>query len=299
MQSSGVIGKAAWLGAGLTVLNTLVSVCADAFAKDLISGYAAPQLMVLAGMVAVLIGLTGAATGHGKIFLSTGSPALVALRSVFGVVSTAGFFLALRHLPFAELFLFIGIMPIMAAVVSGVIFREPISRPVWLALGVGFTGVLFLFPNGVEGICIGHAYGFVGSSLGTISMVLSRRICRSHTHSFAQVFYAQLACVVGGALFLGHGFAPIPPKEIELLLGYALFLIGTRWLIVVILRLLPAYVMMQIANVQFIWMVLMGQFYFGETTGLHIWIGSALVIGSGAWLLRVQHRQAQMAPRLP
>ena len=62
----GLIRDAAVLGAGLTLINTLVSVSADAIAKDLIAEFEAPQLMVIAGLVAMVLGLGAAAAGHGR-----------------------------------------------------------------------------------------------------------------------------------------------------------------------------------------------------------------------------------------
>lgn len=287
--------RTAYLGAGLTLLNTLVSVSADAIAKMLSGGYAAPQLMALAGMITVSLGLAAAAAGHARPVLHTGAPRLVALRSALGAVSTVCFFLALGWLPFAQIFLFMAIMPMMGALLSALLFREPLPRDVWLALGLGLLGMTFLFPDGLATLTTGHWIGFAASASGSASIVLSRRICRSHTHSMAQVFYAQLACLVLGLLFLPGVWKPMALADAGLLVGYTLFLVATRWLMVVILRLLPAHVVMQIGNVQFLWMVLLGEQLFGETTGLNVWLGAGLLIGSGVWLVQSQQR-ARAAP---
>ncbi|MDQ1848204.1 DMT family transporter [Gemmobacter fulvus] len=288
-----VIQRAAVIGAGLTLFNTLVSVSADAIAKDLITSYAAPQLMALSGLIAVTFGLIAAMSGQKERILSTGSPGLLALRSVLGAVSTTCFFYALRYLPFAEVFLFIAIMPVLGALFAALVLRDPVPGAVWLALCFGLTGMIFLFPEGLTAIGVGHWIGLAASATGSASIVLSRRICRSHTHSMAQVFYAQMACMIGGALFLPLVWKPMALADVGLLLAYTLFLIGTRWLMVVILRMLPAYVVMQLANVQFIWMVILGHSLFGEVTGLHIWVGSALVVGSGIWLIHAQRAAAR------
>ncbi len=287
---SQTVQRAALIGAGLTLLNTLVSVSTDAIAKDLVSSYPAPQLMLLSGGLAILAGLLAMLFGQRERILRTGTPRLVALRSALGAASTAGFFYALRDLPFAQVFLFIAIMPILAAVLSGLVLRERIGRGIWAALALGLAGMMFLFPEGRAALCWGHAYGLAASVAGSASIVLSRRICRSHTHSMAQVFYAQLACFATGLVIAPFVWLPMETGDLGLLALYTAFLIGTRWLMVVILRMLPAYAVMQITNVQFIWMVFVGHSVFGETTGAHLWMGAALVIGSGLWLVRAQQR---------
>lgn len=292
--------KAALTGAALTLLNTLVGVTADASAKDLVASHAAPQLMALSGLLAVGIGLGLSAAGQGRVILHTATPGRVALRSGLGALSTLGFFLALRDLPFAELFPFMALMPIMGAALSALILREQIAARVWVALACGMTGMLILFPDGVQSIGSGHVYGFGASLAGAASIVLSRGICRSHTHAFAQVFYAQLACAVLGLLALPFVWQPISVGDLGLLVVYTCFLLLTRWLMVTIVRLLPAYVAMQIANVQFVWMVVVGHLVFGETTGAHVWLGAGLIVASGIWLVQAQRPapapQAQPVP---
>lgn len=288
--------RAALTGAALTILNTLVGVTADASAKDLVSSHAAPQLMALSGLLAVGIGLGLSAAGQGRMILGTATPGRVALRSCLGAVSTLGFFLALRDLPFAELFPFMALMPTMGAALSALILREQIGARVWVALACGLFGMLILFPDGVHGISAGHVYGFGASLAGAASIVLSRGICRSHTHAFAQVFYAQLACALLGLLALPFVWQPMSLGDLGLLAVYTGFLLTTRWLMVTIVRLLPAYVAMQIANVQFVWMVAIGYLMFGEATGAHVWLGAGLIVASGIWLLQAQRPSPATAP---
>lgn len=288
MTTGAGIQRAAMVGAGLTVLNTLIGVTADASAKDLVSTHAAPQLMALAGLVAVSLGLGLTLAGQGRMILSTAAPRRVALRSALGAVSTLGFFLALRDLPFAELFPFMAMMPIMGAALSAVILREQIGRRVWGALVCGGLGMAIMLPEGLHSVTSGHLYALAASMAGAASIVLSRGICRSHTHAFAQVFYAQLACALLGLVALPFVWQPMTAADVGLLAVYTGFLLTTRWLMVVILRLLPAYAVMQIANVQFIWMVLVGQSVFDEAASAHLWLGAGLIIASGVWLVRAQ-----------
>lgn len=296
-STSHALRKAALTGAALTLLNTFVGVTADASAKDLVASHAAPQLMALSGLLAVAIGLGLSAAGQHRMILGTATPGRVALRSCLGAVSTLGFFLALRDLPFAELFPFMAMMPIMGAALSALILRERIAARVWLALGCGMVGMLILFPDGMHSIRAGHLYGFGASLAGATSIVLSRGICRSHTHAFAQVFYAQLACATLGLLALPFVWQPMSWADLGLLAVYTGFLLLTRWLMVVIVRLLPAYVAMQIANVQFVWMVLVGQMVFGESTGAHVWLGAGLIVASGIWLVQAQRPAPMPAAR--
>lgn len=282
----------ALLGAALTIVNTLVGVSTDALAKGLVAHHAAPQLMALSASLAVVIGLGAVAGGQGRRIFATATPRRVALRSTLAAFSTIGFFLALRDLPFVQMFLFMGLMPILGALLSGLILRERLRPGIWAALALGFGGMVLMVPGGLTGLGPGHGWGFFATLCGAGSIVLSRGICRSHTHAFAQVFYAQLACATLGLVLLPWYWQPMTAADLGLLGLYTLCLLMTRWLMVVIVRLLPAYVAMQIANIQFVWMVLVGETVFGETTALATWAGSALIIAAGVWLVLAQRSPA-------
>lgn len=295
LAQPGLIPRAALLGTGLTLINTLISVSADALAKDLVTTYAAPQLMALSGLLAVAFGLVLTGAGQGDKVLRSPVPGLVLIRSCLGAISTLGFFYALQMLDFAAVFPFIALMPIFGALLSWVLLKERILQAAWIALGCGIAGMIIILPGVPHGATTGYLVGLGASMTGSASLVLSRRISARGTHSFAQVFYAQLACAALGLVLLPLIWQPMQPLHLVMLAAYTGFIIATRWLIVTILRMLPAHVVLQLANIQFIWMVILGHHLFGEVAGPELLLGAGLIILSGIWLVNQQHR-AQTRP---
>lgn len=283
-----LIRNTALLGTLLTLLNTLLATGADAISKTLIRTYAAPQLVFLAGLVALflLFGI-GRFSGYRMVF-HTGAPLAMAARAVAGVVAVTSFFYAFRYLPFAEVFIFIGIMPCLSAVLSGAFLGERVNSRSWVALVMGFVGLLCLFPAGIHSIQFGHIIGALASFSGTLSIVLSRHISKRDTHSLAQVFYQQVANVVVMAIALPQVASAMPLGDVGLLLVYALVVFATRWLMVVAVRMLPAFIVMQIINVQFLWMVILGKLLFNETTATYVYLGAGLIVLSGLYLVSAE-----------
>ena len=75
--------------------------------------------------------------------LRTTCPRAMALRSVMTVISATCYFYAFRLLPFAEVFVFIGLVPLLAGLLSGPILGEHVRGPAWLALGAGFVWLAY------------------------------------------------------------------------------------------------------------------------------------------------------------
>ena len=61
-------------------------------------------------------------------------------------------------------------------------------------------------------------------------------------------------------------------------------------MLVAALKLLPAYAVTPLINLQFIWMVAIGILVFGERPGPEVYSGAGLMILAGAWLVWDQAR---------
>lgn len=272
-------------GTGLVVLYTLMISSADAITKFIAEGYAAPQLFAFSGAIVVVLSWASARLGRKTQSLKTTCPRVMALRAALTVAGSAAFFYAFRFLPFAEVFIFIGMMPIFAGLFSAPILNEHVRPMAWVALAAGFVGVLCLFPGGLSSVSFGHLIALFACLCGTLSMVLARYIGRHEANSLAQVFYPNAALFVAMAMALPFVYKPMPVSDLAWVGAYAGFLFAARWLLVVSLRHLAAFAVTPLMNLQFVWMVVLGALFFGEVPAVHVVLGVAVVIASGVFLI--------------
>ena len=199
------------------------------------------------------------------------------------VLGTVAFFYPFRLLPFAVVFLFIALIPLITAILSGPVLKEPVRGQTWIALGLGAVGVACLFPGGLHGVEAGHLVALCAVILGSISMVASRYIGRRDNNLLAQVFYPNLALMIVMIVLLPFVFAPMTYLDLGLAVFYAALLFGARWVLVAALRILPAYLVTPLMNLQFIWMVIIGRVIFSEIPATHTYLGR--VCDCGGWRL--------------
>ncbi|MCP4817619.1 MAG: DMT family transporter [Shimia sp.] len=270
-------------GVALVVLYTGAISIADAITKKIAGGFEAPQLFALSGLaVACLCLLVSRPAGQVP---KTQYPVATLLRSVCGVVGSVAFFLSFRHLPMAEVFLFIGLMPIISATLSGPVLGEKLRPGSWGALAVGLLGTVFLFPSGFEDIGIGHAVALFAAVTGSFSLVLARFVSRREPGSLAQVFYPNLMLGAVMCVALPYVWLPMAWMDWALVGAYSVALFAARWICILALRLLPVHVVTLLMSLQFLWMVWLGHRFFGEQPGLHVYIGAIVVAGAGAVLV--------------
>ncbi|MEQ9674836.1 MAG: DMT family transporter [Roseovarius indicus] len=287
----GSVARSALLvGVGLTALYTLLISTADAITKLFATSYAAPQLFALSGGIVALLALVSNRKGGQWRGVRTACPKAMAIRAGATVLGSIAFFYAFRLLPFAEVFLFIALIPLVAALLSGPVLGEAVRPQVWVALVVGTVGVMCLFPGGLSSVGLGHLVALAAVVLGTVSMVASRYIGQRDDNILSQVFYPNLALMAVMACALPFVFQPMGLADLGWACAYAVFLFGARWVLVAALRLLPAYVVTPLMNLQFLWMVAIGFVAFGETPWMGVFVGAAIVIAAGSWLVWDQTR---------
>ncbi|PVA11499.1 hypothetical protein DC366_00525 [Pelagivirga sediminicola] len=285
MIGARVQGCAIVLGVGLTLGYTALISSADAITRMFGESYAAPQLFALSGAIVALLSLFADRAAPAPRGLRTACPRAMGIRAVATVLGAAAFFYAFRLLPFAEVFLFIALIPLFTACLSGPVLGEAPRPQAWGALVLGLVGLLFLAPGGLGGFGAGHVVALAAALLGTVSMMASRYIGLRDDNLLAQVFWPNLA--LAGAMACALPFVWVPMGAIDLgwAGAYAAILFAARWVLVGALRQLPAYVITPLMNLQFLWMVAIGAAVFGEVPGAALYIGAGLVITAGAWLI--------------
>lgn len=276
--------KATTLGAALVILYTGMMATADGITKFIAGGYAAPQLFALSSALVVLMAAGAARSSKGGTLRISSVKAMIA-RSVLTVIAAVAFFKAFHLMPFADVFLFIGLMPLIAAAMSGPLLDEAPRPLAWVALSLGACGVFFLMPGGFSDVQTGHVWALLAVLTGTGSMLLARLIARAERAPLAQVFWPNLALMIVMAAALPFVWRPMSMGDVGWIVGYAVALFGARYVVAEALRLLPAYVATPLMNLQFVWMVAIGMMAFGEVPGTGTVLGVMLVIASGLWLV--------------
>jgi drug/metabolite transporter (DMT)-like permease len=273
-------GRPVLISAGLAIAYTIVNASADAAAKVIAADFAAAQLLAVAGVLVALFSVLTALQRRGLEELRTTVPGIMAVRSALTVASATFFFWAFKSLILAEIFVFVGLMPLMAALLTPLCLKETPSARAWVALLVGSFGVVCLFPHGLSTIQTGHIWAFLGSFTGVASIVASRMASQREDKPLALVFYPNLAMGLVMAALLPSVYQPMSVPQLGIVVGYAVLLFVGRYLLVKAVAMAPAYVVTPLMNAQFLWMVILGATVFGEVPGLNVYLGALLVIAA-------------------
>jgi len=227
--------------------------------------------------------------------LRTKQMKLQIMRSLLLVGSTALNFLALRWLQLDEALSIIFTFPFIVAIASGPMLGEWIGWRRWVAICVGFGGVLMIIRPGFGGMHPAALFSLAATLCYGFYAVITRIVARTDSNQ-TSLFYANFI----GALVMQPviPFVWQPPSSWAI----ALLLTGTgvlgslgHFLLISGHKLAPASVLSPFVYTQLIWVVILGYIVFDHVPTGWTMAGAAVVIGSGLYLLYRERKSGQSA----
>lgn len=136
------------------------------------------------------------------------------LRGFLDVVSASCFYLGLTMLPLAEVTAIAFSAPLLVTIISVFFLDEKVSRGGWLALFVGFAGVLLIVRLSPQHMPWATMLPLI-TALGYAVMMVSARRINARESMLTTMFYiAQGSWRFGFADGMGHG-TPLPQHAAE------------------------------------------------------------------------------------
>ena len=122
------------------------------------------------------------------------------VRGVFLFLSYTTAFMGLAALPLAEIEAIRFSGPLMITLLSVVMLREKVSPLRWLALGIGFAGVLFIVRPGSATFNMGSIFVLLSVLFYALNVILTRQL--QTTDSSATMSYYSSLVYLAAAVFL-------------------------------------------------------------------------------------------------
>ena len=207
-------------GAVLMTGCMLTYVINDAFMKLLFSEIALFQAIFLRSLITVLPILV--MTWITKVAirnLSYLNKRLLLARVSAEICATIAFLLALKHMPLANVTAILQALPLAITMAAALFLSEPVGWRRWIAILLGFTGVLIIVRPGLEGFNI-----YSLSALAAIFFITVREIFTRKLTSKVPTITVALSTVIGigmfsGIMMLGTEWQPVSASSWLLILG--------------------------------------------------------------------------------
>jgi drug/metabolite transporter (DMT)-like permease len=270
----------ALMALAITLLATM-----DLLVKLLSTRYAVTQIVwaryVLQSLTFVAVtGVVGIAASLRSDFL----PAHLG-RAALLLVGNVSFVLALHYLPLTEANVIGFASPLIITALSYPVLGQRVSARRWLAVIVGFAGILIVMQPGQSLFQWAALCPLAMAATAAVYHITTPLIGR-HDDPVVSVYILSVAGAV--VLTVAVPFAWTTPGPLEALGLAVVGVLGAfgQILIIKAFTLSPAASLAPFFYVYLIWAVIYGYLVFGDVPTLTTFIGAALVVGGGIYVYR-------------
>jgi len=232
---------------------------------------------------------------------------LLFARAVCLMVSTYCFVASVQYMPIANAIAIVFVMPFMLMFLGKLIFGNPVGPRRIYASVVGFAGAMLVIQPSL------NEYGLV--ALFPLGCALSFSFYEMATQAMANRLHPvtmQLHTSIAGVLicaplmwaFNGSGIAELDPVMPDALNWLWLFGVGfwaavSHLCMTVAMKYAPASTLAPLHYLELPMAVFLGYAIWGDFPNTLTWVGIALIVGSGLYIIAHEHQSNQKHPMPP
>jgi drug/metabolite transporter (DMT)-like permease len=255
------------------------------------------QVMLLRGVFATIL-ISTLAWHRGALRpLRTALQPMIVVRAGCEVAGTIFFLVALSHLPIANVSAVLQALPLAVTMGAALVFGEPVGWRRWLAIAVGFAGVMVVVRPGFEGFSAYSLFALLCVAFCAVRDLSTRRIPQDVPTFFVSMVTAFVVAVAGAFLVQPMGGWTPPSRESLALLAFAAVLLMTGYqFIIMAMRTGDISFIAPFRYTSLLWSILLGFLAFGDVPDAAMFAGAAIVVCSGLYTLYRERRVGRRKP---
>ena len=295
-MSKAAPATAAGRGIALMCAGVFSMLGLDVAAKWLLATYDLGQLVMLRCLFSVALILLYAWYRAEPGALRTGRPLWHALRSLIMAGSMFAFFYALPRMPLADVLVLAFAAPLIVTALSWPLLGERVGLWRWVAVLAGFAGVLVVLRPGAGLIEPAALFALGGAFLYALLSLSARRLSDTESALALSLYLFPAPMLISVPMALGSWVAPQPLDW--LLFAACGFFGGLAFVFMTsAFRHAPAAMLVPFEYTGLVWAAGAGYLIWGEVPGLSTWLGGALIMASGLFILYRETRVHRAQPQ--
>jgi drug/metabolite transporter (DMT)-like permease len=193
------------------------------------------------------------------------------------------FYIAITEIPLADATALIFISPVVVTALSPFLLHENVGIRRWLAVIVGFIGIIFIVQPGFQEFRLGTLASLGAGVIWAFFQIMTRSLAQQEIPLVTVLYTALIGAATMNILLPFYWVTPVLSDGVMLLLMAGFASVGQALLIYAFVA-APAVVVAPFVYVTIIVATATGYIAFGDLPGLMTWVGITVIIASGIYI---------------
>ncbi len=281
------------LGVSLMVATTVVFAVQDALSRHLAAEYNVLMIVMIRYwfFAAFVIGLAKAKAGSIRRAAATTQPVVQIFRGLLLAgeicIMVAGFV----ALGLVESHAIFACYPLLVAALSGPVLGEGVGWRRWVAIAIGFVGVLVILQPGITVFAPAAVLPLAAACMFALYGLLTRHVARADTTA-TSFFWTGVSGAVAMTLVGVWFWEPMTAPDWGWMAALCVTGVTGHWLLIRCYEVAEASAVQPFAYLQLVFASIIGLTVFAEVLQTHVAVGAVIVVGAGVFTL-IRARRVQ------
>ena len=266
----------------------------DAFQKTAVINHSIFQLLFIKYIFTLLLSCSEAKRKNNYKFWQSNNVKLQVLRSFFSIIESGCFVLAFRYLSLADVHSVGSLAPVIIVALSALILKENVSPKTWIAIFVGFLGVLIILRPGLSIFDIKSLLPLMAAFFLGLYQVVTRKVSENDSTE-TSLFYTSLIGFIVMLILAFVYWQPLTLNSYFLFTGIGIFFSMGIYFQIIALSKARASIIQPFHYTLIFWAIILGYFVYGDFPDMPTIAGAIIIAASGIYVLREGKQRIEQA----
>ena len=255
----------------------------DTIQKTLIIYYSVFQLLFIKYCFTLCLSFIESRRKKNYKFYITNNLKLQISRSFLSILESACFVLAFRYLSLADAHSIGGLTPIIVVIFSSIFLKEKITPKIWLAIFMGFIGVLVIMRPGLSIFDPKSLIPLSAALFLGLYQVVTRKASEYDQNETSLFYTAITGILIMGSISFFY-WIPINLNFILLFIGVGVFYSLGLYLQIIALSKARASIVQPFHYTLIFWAIIFGFIFYNDVPDLFTITGATIIASSGIYI---------------
>ena len=206
-------------------------------------------------------------------------------RSILSLLESGCFVLSFRYLTLADAHSIASLTPIIVVALSAIILREKVSLKIWIAIFIGFVGVLIIMRPGLSIFDVKSLIPLVAAFFLGLYQIVTRKASEFDSTE-TSLFYTSFIGIILMSILAYFYWQPLQLFSYFLFLGIGIFFSIGIYFQIIALSMTRASIIQPFHYTLVFWAIILGYVFYGDFPDLFTLSGALIITFSGIYVLK-------------
>jgi len=257
----------------------------DATQKTLVIYYSVFQLLLIKYFFVLILSLIESKRKNNISFYKSKNIRMQIFRSILSVLESGFFVLSFKYLSLADVHSVGSLAPVIVVGLSAIILKERVSTKTWIAIFIGFIGVLIILRPTSSIFDPKALLPLVAAFVLGLYQIITKKVSE-YDSTEVSLFYTSIVGIIIMSFLASSFWRPIESSSYILFLAIGVFFSLGIYLQIIALSKARASIIQPFHYTLIFWAIILGYIFYDDIPDFFTLIGALVITISGVFVIK-------------